>query len=175
MTEEFKAVTVTPLAGPVRDQRRIKAIRILWNDVIPEVVGVKAVAAVAAFPGVRAVAAVEGVEEVEASEGIDAVAPVDAVAAVEGEEPRRAVLAVEAVAPVAEVPEGSRIVSVEFIYMESSSTNERHPVKNPDGVVSVGGTNVYTGDDLARVLGQLLATTAAAEIEKCVAENSTDG
>lgn len=162
MTEEFAAVSVTPQAGPVRDQRRIKEIRILWNDVIPEVVEVKAVEAVEAVEPVDAVAAVE------AAEGIVAVA---AVAAVEGVAP---VAAVEAVAPVAEVPEGSRIVAAEFIYMESSSTNERHPVKNPSGVVSVGGTNVYKDADLARVLGQLLATTATAEIEKCVAENSTD-
>lgn len=110
------------------------------------------------------------------NEEIPEVVEVKAVAAVEADEEKgiEAVAAVEAIAPVAMVPAGSRIVSMEFGFAKFSSTDEKHPVKNPGGVVSQDGANLYKGDNLERVLGEILADTATAEINRCLAEDNID-
>lgn len=152
MPEEFGAKAVTPPTAPVRDQRRPKEMVLRWNEATPEVKEVKEVLAV------EAVAAVEANEE----EGIKAVEAVEAVAAVEG------------VVGVPAVKAGTKIVQVELRFAKFSSTDEKHPVGNPDGVVSQDGANLYKGDNCDRVLGQILADTAVTQINKCLVEDNVD-
>lgn len=94
---------------------------------------------------------------------------IPAIEAVEADEEA----GIEAVAAVAAVPAGTRVAEIEVRYTSFSSTDEKAD-DNPDGVMSVGGANLYKGANADAIKAAIFKAGAKAEIETRLAEDNID-